>query len=100
MTCEVRFDLFERIHPFSGEREFEIGKPGDVAARPCKAFDETLRNGLGHQREYHRYGPGFLLQRVHRPRAKCYDDVGRRADDGRRGGVELGGVGDRDLQVD
>src|SRR6516165_5300600 len=40
-ATDARRDLFEQLQPFSTQAVFEIGEPGDIAARPREALHET-----------------------------------------------------------
>ena len=53
-------DLFEQLQPFRADAVFELGKTGDVAARPRQARDEAGADRIRGLREHDRHGAGRL----------------------------------------
>jgi hypothetical protein len=54
-----RRDLLEELRPFAGDRRFEIGEAGDIAARTSKACDKAAADRIGRHDEHDRDRAGL-----------------------------------------
>jgi hypothetical protein len=96
----ARCDFFEQFNPFSANRRLEIGKSGQIAARPRETRNHTADNWVGQVNEHNRHRlclpKQFCCQRC----AVCDDDVGGVAKQFRRVGFGLVEVGTRPSNLD
>ena len=79
-----RRNLLEQFQPFRRNAEFDIGKAGDIAARPGKAFNDTETDRIDRLRKYDRHAAACLLQRQYRDTRTRQDHFGSERDQFRR----------------
>src|SRR5262249_12778678 len=87
---DARCDFLEQFEPFRGDRVFERGEPGGIAARPRQAIDQASADWVDHATEHDRYCAGRLLHCGHVEAGISNDDVRRECDQFR--GVFAGSV--------
>src|ERR1700730_10173609 len=79
-AADLRRDLFQYLHPFSGDCILQNGETGEVAARLRHARDITAADRIADQDEYDWYGAGFLLHdrrdqvRTRHNHVRCHAD--------------------------
>jgi hypothetical protein len=74
-ACHGRHRLLEHLQPLSGEGVLEDRKAGGIAARAREACDETVSDGIGHERKYDRDCLGLRVHRRQQRGAGRHDHV-------------------------
>ena len=99
-ALHIRRDLLEQLQPFAADRIFEVGKAGDVAARPRQARDVAGADRIGDQREHDRNGAALHQQRRDGGAGMGEDDLGRERDELGRLLAQRRGVAGAEAVVD
>ena len=68
--------ISDQFEPFAADGVFEIGKPGDVGARPCEVRDDTEFDRIGNLHEHDWQRVSLLMQRLHRRCGDSNEHVG------------------------
>src|SRR5580704_8757099 len=72
-AADLRRDLFQYLHPFSGDCILQNGETGEVATGLRHARDIAAADRIADQDEYDWYGAGFLLH-DRRDQVRCHAD--------------------------